>query len=378
MKRLPFRAVVILGALLGGPSVPADVVYLKNGKSIEGVVERDRAAGTVSIRKANSIVLEIPEEEIARDSRGRLRIEKRKPPVEVFRERLRQLPEGRLEPLVELAAWAREKRLRSQVREVAGMILRIDPNHEMARKELGYVVFENAWVLEAELRKNRRERGLVKFQGRWMKETERQRLLREQAAREIRDLMDSLVSKNRYVQAFAVRKLMAYRDAHGRAVFASFLDDPRELVRIMAASALTNFPVRDERREDRDAARITARLYTLLLGPAERSDSEREALYLSLRLFQPRESFRLAVETLTTSREEREISRASKVAHRTLLKAQVPTLCRAVVVERAGRKIQVPAVRAVLERALGVDHGYDVRAWLRWWRTNEARFTDEP
>ena len=360
MRRIHFFALSLALGFAPTLALFGDVVYLKNGQSIEGrVTKKD---GNVTIRRPSGAVVSVDEKDVSS-------VVTRKTPAASFRERLEKVPPGKLEPLLELVAWAREKRLRAQLRKVSKRILEVDPNNEMARQELGYVVFENTWVLESELKTNRRERGLVKFRGEWMAVEERERLVEAEDRQEIDGLMNGLDSRNRYVQEFAVRKLVSHRGKFGRKIFSSYLDDRRTLVRIIAISSLGNFPSgAPDPGGDPEAQKITRKLLEML--GEERTKAEVHALFLALRLLQPTESFRRALETLKTTQDERRRDRVAEVVYENLKKEFVLDLCRALVVERDGERVPVHAVRRVLKKALGVDFGYDVERWLAWWKAS--------
>jgi hypothetical protein len=334
-----------VAALCAAAWVLADVIHLKNGQTIEGRVGPGSREGMLQIEKSSGVIVEIPESEIVRR-------ERRPAPADEFEERFKKVPEGELEPLVELAVWARDKRLRAALRRVCQRILTIDPNHEMARQELGFVVFENVWILESELRK---KSGLVKFRDEWMTAEERDRRQRSETRREIDELLAGIDSENPYIQEFSLRKLLAYRG-----------DQSKEVL-----ERLSSEPV---------AARIAAVLYRMVL--AEPNEKKLPALLLALRRYHPAEAFRLSLATLKGSPAELEKRRASEVLYQCLRKAWVPALCTAVVSEpdaaSRAKPIPNPAVRAVLQRLFSIDLGYDPAAWLKWWEGNERHYRDEP
>lgn len=366
--------VAVMDLVVCAPRLGADVVHLKSGQSIEGEVSIDDRTGVVSVRKSSGVILRFAGDRVERISR-------KKSAAEELRENLEKIREGdedEIESLVKLAVFARDKKLRDDLQRICRRILTIDPNHDLARRELGYVVFENIWILESELARNHREKGLIKFRGEWMTEAEKDRRQRQELREKIANLLDSLATDNRYVQEFAVRELMALRDPLGREIFSSYIEDPRELVRIVAVSVLANYASETDRPEDDpEARRITAKLFQRLMD-ADRSAKEQQALTMSLRLFQPQESFRLALRRLQESRADWERRRSGEVVRMTLRKAWVPALCRGLVTAGGGGKRTHEGVRVTLREIFGVDHGYDVDAWLRWWRANEARFRDEP
>jgi len=351
--------ILVAAALLLAPAgLPADIVHLKSGETIEGATSPGSRKGTLEVRKGNGSVVVLSEDDI-------VRVEKRKNPVEDFEERLGEIPSGEIEPLLDLLVWAREKSLHPRVKVVARKILEIDPHNELARKELGYVVHDNRWILESELRK---KKGLIRFRGEWMAEEEKARRLSAEAIRDVEDLIHRVESGNPYIQEFSIQQILACREPGVRGVLASRIRDPRIAVRMVAIAALANFPAKNG---DAEAARIAAELHQVAL--AEEKDEVKKVLRIALQRFHRLESFRLALGTATSAASEEERRRAGWILGLTIRKAVVPELCRALEgTDGAGRA----EIRDVLRGALGVDHGYDKAAWLRWWTENKARFKD--
>ncbi len=364
-RRISVCGLLALAAALEIGLVPAslfgDIVYLKSGRSIEGTTSPGKKPGTLEIRTNAGIVVTISQDEIER-------IERRPSPAEEVEARLRAIPEGDLAALHDLLAFARDKRLRKQARAIAERILEIDGDDEAARRELGYVVYENRWVPESELR-NRP--GLVYHAGQWMSLEEKRRLEKEAARREILELFELAESSNPYVQEFAIRKILARKDEVAREVFFDRIADPRKIPRMIAIRGLLHFPVKGPGDEtSRKAARELHRL-----ALEEKSPEVLKVLYATLARFHPAENFRLALDVVKTSASSSERSRAAEVLYYTLRKSLVPELCRAVSAAPAGPGR--PEVRDVLRRALGADFGFDPAAWLRYWEEHQAEFTDD-
>ena len=72
-----------------------------------------------------------------------------------------------LEGHYQLAIWCKEKKLPTQADREFETVLKINPDHEDARKELGYVVkYEGKWMTEDEAKI---AQGYVKYKGMWFK-----------------------------------------------------------------------------------------------------------------------------------------------------------------------------------------------------------------
>lgn len=291
------------GALLGlgicclaGGAALADIVHLKNGKQLEGLVLDGPRPGTYEVRmgEGGSVVLAADDVE---------RIEKKTTPAAELDERLKNVPEGDLDRLEELIIWARERQLPGRARAVARKVLEIDANNELARKELGYVVFENRWILEGELKK---QKGLVRHQGEWMTAAERARRLAVEATRELDDLFGLIVNENPHVQEYALQKILAHREAAAREVIARRLKDEREAVRWVAVRALASFPV--EGAGDAPARGIALDLHERAL--AEPREDSLPIFHFTLARFFPAESRRLLEESTRSEKDPGRRARA--------------------------------------------------------------------
>lgn len=357
---------MVAGLLLAGlpgtgrPRALGDVVHLEGGKVLEGTVTPGAAPGTLEVRTGDGVVVVLQESQV-------LRVDKQESPLETFQGRLAALPPGELEPLEDLLVWAIDKRLRAGTREVARRILRIDPNHAQARRELGEVVFQNRWVREADLRK---QRGLVRHGGEWMTEAERDRRLEAEALREVEELFGLVGSGNAHLQEFAFRKLLAHAKPGARGAFASRLGDPEDAVRLVAVRCLAE--LRGDGPGDADGARIAADLHRALLS--ETNEKGLPIYAHAVARFYPRESLRWALRTLGEEAPGRTPEANAALALRSILRLH-PELF-----EEAAAALPAPAapaggpgqgVRRALASLLGADLGPDPRAWVAAWR--EAR-----
>lgn len=357
------RLALFLALLAHGAPAVADVIHLKNGKQLEGSVSPGARKGTVEVRSGEGAVIVLEEAAIER-------IEKRAAPTDEFTARLEALPRGEIEPLEDLLVWARDKALPTRVKAAAKKILEIDPNNALARRELGYVVYENRWVLESTLRERK---GLVLFKGEWMAEAERGRRLDEEMRKEIEDLLHLVATSNPHIQEYSFRKLLARKERVAREVFSGHILDERPAVRLVAIRCIANFPVRAS--GDDTASEAARKLHRAALE--EKNEKALFVIFYAAKRFYPEESLRLAIETAQASTDSADRRRSGQllealIQHRT---SRVPRLCRAVASEDG--RVQHDEIRDVLRRFLGVDLGRDSKAWLRFWEANRSRFRDE-
>lgn len=135
----------------------ADRILLKNGGELSGIVDEEPEknryrvevdGGAIWVQKSR--VKEVVYEDNA---------------LKTFRERRKQVDASDPEALYELATWAENHELYSKSRELYREIIRLAPDHEGARKALGYQKYEGEWLTEDEYM---RAKGYVKYEGEWV------------------------------------------------------------------------------------------------------------------------------------------------------------------------------------------------------------------
>jgi len=113
-----------------------DVVHLEGGRVIEGAtkIEGDR------------VIVALESGKIALPMRGVVRIEQTRPAIDEVRAREAAMGRDDVAALLELANFCRERDLRAKEHELLQRVLRIAPNHEEARRRLGYVRAKEGWI----------------------------------------------------------------------------------------------------------------------------------------------------------------------------------------------------------------------------------------
>ncbi len=209
------RSVAI--ALLAASSLLADDIELKSGGRISGMIREDNGSevvvetitGTVKIskndiaaidKKARSPVQDFydklnackaPEDftrlaewaddlkltRLARDARSKAAGSRRKE----FDEALKALPaEASADQLYDLGMWAKKYGLEAEAKAMLERAVLKNPDHELARRELGFKRFENKWLTEDEVML---AKGLVKYEGQWITESQRELIVSEKTAK---------------------------------------------------------------------------------------------------------------------------------------------------------------------------------------------------
>jgi hypothetical protein len=159
-----------LSCVLGGslPLAAADDVHLDNGEVIEG-----RAT-----RSGDKITIELESGQISLTADSVKRIDKRESRVERYEKAYQKLPPQAVAERMQLANYCRDHGMRERERALLQQVIERDPNHDQARKRLGYVKVPEGWVTHAE---HMRAQGQVQRDGQWMSRERAQELDRSQS-----------------------------------------------------------------------------------------------------------------------------------------------------------------------------------------------------
>lgn len=147
---------LVLAGLFFAVAARADVVHLKNGKSIEGKV-------TV---QGDKVTVQIPFGSVSFPKSKVLRIERKESSIEVYDKKIVALKKGDVAGRLELAAWCRKQGLRARGDALLRDVLTLDPQNATARKLTGYVKHGGEWITPDE---KYRALGMIKFEGQWHK-----------------------------------------------------------------------------------------------------------------------------------------------------------------------------------------------------------------
>lgn len=163
------KRVLALLALLAAPAA-ADEVVLRNGSVFSGRVldQGDRVSiqmdyGTLTFRKSEVRDIRRSDDPLKELEQ---KVEAASTPQKVF----------------ETALWARDRGLPGKANELLEKAILLDPDHEGARKALGYERHEGAWLRGDDLMV---ARGFVKHEGKWLQRATVEQLLAQQSAESI-------------------------------------------------------------------------------------------------------------------------------------------------------------------------------------------------
>lgn len=133
-------ALALLAVFAGG--VSADTVVKRNGQKVEGeIIEQDADKVVV---KTKFGPIEIARSDISEIMSG-------KTSAQIFKDRWESIDQDDTVALAELAEWCGDNRLSRESKKVYRRIVDVDPDHEVARRALGYVMNEGEWVSKSDL-----------------------------------------------------------------------------------------------------------------------------------------------------------------------------------------------------------------------------------
>jgi tetratricopeptide (TPR) repeat protein len=164
---------ILLALLFAAAPAAADRIWLTNGRVLEGQAEQ-LTDGRVAVHTSFGS-LTISGELVDRIDRSPSLAER------VAKLRATLGPRD-AEGLFQLARWCAEQGAVTLARRLYQEVLAIDPDHEGARRALGYLRQQDRWLTEGEAHA---ERGEVLFRGRWMPAAERERLLAWETAQQL-------------------------------------------------------------------------------------------------------------------------------------------------------------------------------------------------
>lgn len=150
-------------ALLAPSSSRGDVIRLKNGGEVRGLISKATTPQdpVVLIRTVAGAEVQVARADIDF-------ISTRSPLVEEYHTRARRTPDT-VEGHWQLAGWCLQRQMQTQRREQLEAILDLDPNHEEARKSLGHIRHHGEWMTRDDAMARQ---GYVKYKGRYVTQHE--------------------------------------------------------------------------------------------------------------------------------------------------------------------------------------------------------------
>ena len=171
IQRVRVLGASLAGLLLVANTVGADVLHMKRGGRLEGILVGETAT---------TITLDVGMGRVSVPRSSVERIERRQSTLSEYRTRLDSIPPGDVNSYADLARFASNHGLNSEARLLWARVVSLDPLNVEAHLALGHVLVGGTYVDEDEAN---RARGYVYFDGRWMTPVEQASLLRERERR---------------------------------------------------------------------------------------------------------------------------------------------------------------------------------------------------
>ena len=149
----PIYSFIAIFFLLTGLS--ADVIFLKNGGRLEGIVKDEGDKVHITLPYGTMVIPKTQIQEIVMSITA----------LDQYRQKMALIDPKDPESIYRLAIWCKENRLSNQYRKALEQVLHLNPNHEEARKELGYERHEGRWITHDEAMAIK---GYIKYKGEWI------------------------------------------------------------------------------------------------------------------------------------------------------------------------------------------------------------------
>lgn len=169
---------VLLVAVLFGGTAAADVLHLKKGGRLEGVLVGETST---------ALTIDLGMGRITLPRSAVYRVERKESALSEYRTRLGAIKPGDVNAFVELARYAASNDLRSEARLMWARVVSLDPTNVEGHLYLGHVLVAGRYMAEDEAQ---RAQGMVRFDGRWMTPGEQDSILRERDRRASDDRLD--------------------------------------------------------------------------------------------------------------------------------------------------------------------------------------------
>ncbi len=163
-------SVLLIVVLFGGTAI-ADVLYLKKGGRLEGVLVGETAT---------SLTIDVGVGRISLPRSAVQKVERKESALSEYRTRLAAIEPGDVQAFAELARYAAGNGLRTEARLMWARVVSLDPNNVEGHLYLGHVLVAGRYM---EADEDQRAQGMVRFDGRWMTPGEQDSLLRERERR---------------------------------------------------------------------------------------------------------------------------------------------------------------------------------------------------
>jgi len=229
----------MFGFALAVTFLRADIVRLKNGNTLEGKAER-LEDGSVKLELDGGGVVVLNPGQVESVESGPTARER-------YLAKKKSLSPQDAAGRFALARWCLSKGLKKEAEAEFREVLELNPDHEGARKALGYVRDGEGWITKAEYH---RRRGEELFEGRWIPSKEKEKILAERAARRRRTALLRVLRRAASGGSRAPEAIKALRAVPARDLVPVLLQGLRRSTRerIFAARELSGFRLKGKEK----------------------------------------------------------------------------------------------------------------------------------
>tara|TARA_R110002072_G_scaffold303123_1_gene494714 strand:- start:147714 stop:149033 length:1320 start_codon:yes stop_codon:yes gene_type:complete len=165
--------------LLATSGASADIVHLKTGGVLRGLIEPSREdaeapRNSVTMKLLSGAEVELPVDQISSRQVRPLKFEE-------YEVRAESLPDT-LAAHWALAEWCREQKLNEQREIHLEIVLDIDPDHRQAHYGLRHTFYRDQWMTREEYEQTRIADGFVQYNGKWVPADKLEAIRNEDAA----------------------------------------------------------------------------------------------------------------------------------------------------------------------------------------------------
>jgi len=233
--------IIALLLILPSSQCPGDVIHLKTGGRVDGKI-LEKTDQAVKIRTQAG--------EVSVDRNRIEHIEYKALPIEDYHKELKQLTDDDIQGHYALGMWCKDNRLRKEAEERFRYVLKLNPEHKDARRQLGYRRYRGRWMTSDEVMI---AQGKVRYGSEWVtpKEAEHLAALEKQQAisKRLSRLAQAIEQGSRKSRERAMDALAATRDPDAVKPLGRFAESKHVGVRRGVINALTGIgtcPAADE------------------------------------------------------------------------------------------------------------------------------------
>lgn len=166
---------VVLSVQANSQTAFSDIVYLKTGGVMRGVIQQSKdAEEMLNMTLLSGAEVELPIEHVVSRQVRPLKFEE----YEVRAESLSDT----LDAHWKLAEWCREQKLDEQRELHLEIVLAIDPEHRQAHYGLRHTFYREQWMTREEYEQTRVADGFVKYKGKWVRQDKLESVMSDDAA----------------------------------------------------------------------------------------------------------------------------------------------------------------------------------------------------